>query len=71
MEIIDSQVMCEQCYFGSKIHDMQSRGGAEIVSHPDSNMIVSYVISGKTINVSPMTHKKLVQCMKIICTVRA
>ena len=32
MEVRDSQISCENCYFGSKMSEGLRRGGAEIVS---------------------------------------
>jgi len=39
MEVVDSQISCENCYFGSKMSNSLQRGGAEIVSDVLSNTI--------------------------------
>lgn len=39
MEVVDSQISCENCYFGSKMSNSLQRGGAEIVSDVLSNSI--------------------------------
>ena len=39
MEVADSQISCENCYFGSKMSNSLQRGGAEIVSNILSNTI--------------------------------
>jgi hypothetical protein len=45
MEVVDSQISCENCYFSSKMSNTLQRGGAEIVSYVLSNSHKHYLPS--------------------------